>query len=287
MSAGKEVEIPPEWEGLELDKLKGVILVLGGTDTGKTTLVHYLRRKLVLAGRSVSVIDGDPGQGILGPPGTMNMVTGSKNKTGERRGWFVGSTSPRGHMLPLVVGAQRLVDSARQFGMETIIYDTTGLVDRNQGGIALKSAKIDLLRPTVIITIQGDSELEELLEPLRRLSRVQLIEMEPASAVIRRNQETRRENRARRYASYFSGAKEKSIFWPQKAVLPGLNFRPNCLLGFEGKDGFLEGLGIFLREDRGRQEIIVLTPLKSFETVETIRVGDVAINHKDYQDKLI
>ena len=96
----------------------------------------------------------------------------------------MGAVSPRGHMLPLLVGAARLVDTAQAAGAETLIYDTTGLVDPAQGGTALKLAKIDLLRPAVLFALQRSNELESLLLPLRRSSRLRVIDL-PLSPAVR------------------------------------------------------------------------------------------------------
>lgn len=57
---------------------------------------------------------------------------------------FVGSTSPRGHLLPVLIGAARLVAVAQEAKAEVILYDTTGFVSQGGGGIDLKLAKIDM-----------------------------------------------------------------------------------------------------------------------------------------------
>jgi len=70
-----EIHPEPEWEELfrELRKLKGTALLLGATDSGKSTLVKYLARRLVAETVKVSVIDSDVGQSSLGLPGTISM----------------------------------------------------------------------------------------------------------------------------------------------------------------------------------------------------------------------
>jgi len=47
---------------------------------------------------------------------------------------FVGSITPQGHMLPVLVGAARLAKAAVEYGAEVVVYDTSGLVDVSRGG---------------------------------------------------------------------------------------------------------------------------------------------------------
>jgi len=72
--------------------------------------------------------------------------------------------------------------------------------------VALKNAKIDLLRPDAVFAIQRERELEPLLQPLRLSRRVQLIGLRSSPAVVRRDTSARRQYRARQFASYFTSA---------------------------------------------------------------------------------
>lgn len=283
------IEVPDAWKELHTKDLNGVVMVVGDTDTGKSTLAAHLYHELVSKGKSAALLDGDPGQGTLGPPATMNLTMSGRSESAQRKekspvAWFVGSTSPRGHMLPIVVGASRLVDYAYQSGAGCVVYDTTGLIAAQQGGLALKMAKIDLLRPNLVVAIQRQRELNPLLIPLRRLAHLNLVEMSPAGSVIDRGRNIRQTNRANRYRDYFSQAKELQIFWPEKPVFPRPYFTSDRLLGLEGEDGFLLGLGILLGEDKNARRITLLTPVEVIEEVRVLRLGDVAVNPVTFQD---
>src|SRR5512136_2194612 len=109
-------------------------MVIGASDTGKSTLVRYLFQELCRADLKVAYLDGDVGQSTLGLPTTMTAAL-SSGPDDERFGphglqvtYFVGSTTPRGHMLPVVVGAYRLQQKALALGAEVVVVDTTGLV---------------------------------------------------------------------------------------------------------------------------------------------------------------
>ena len=63
------ITISPSWVKLldKLNKDKGIVMVIGASDTGKSTLVSYLARELYSKGNNVCIIDGDVGQSIIGP----------------------------------------------------------------------------------------------------------------------------------------------------------------------------------------------------------------------------
>jgi len=70
-----DIDIPREWTQIDFNKLSGTLMVIGGTDVGKSTFARYLYSHLAGRGSKVAFIDGDPGQSNLGPPGTMTAAT--------------------------------------------------------------------------------------------------------------------------------------------------------------------------------------------------------------------
>ena len=130
-----ELEILPEWERAAEAILArpGVVVLLGASDSGKTTLARILTERWRAAGRTVGLVDGDIGQSSLGPPTTVGLVILSPDLpiTPSPRPQvlhFVGSTSPPGHFLPLILGTQDLVRRAIAQGAEIVLVDTTGLI---------------------------------------------------------------------------------------------------------------------------------------------------------------
>jgi polynucleotide 5'-hydroxyl-kinase GRC3/NOL9 len=71
------MDITPEagWEGLmeELLRRKGTVLVLGASDSGKSTLARYLIEGFLANGLRAAFVDSDIGQSSLGLPGTISM----------------------------------------------------------------------------------------------------------------------------------------------------------------------------------------------------------------------
>ncbi|MFB6287059.1 MAG: Clp1/GlmU family protein, partial [Candidatus Bipolaricaulia bacterium] len=182
-----------EWQDLSIDDLRGLTLIVGASDTGKSTFAHWLTAHLSERGRDVAHIDGDPGQSDLGPPATITL----RQTHNEHWRWFVGATTPRGHTLPLVAGARRLADRAR--GADAIVYDTTGFVHSRGGGLHLKQALVDVLRPRTIVAIQAADELKPIVEPLRRRSDLRLRELPSAAGVCTKTRGERHAFRRHRF----------------------------------------------------------------------------------------
>ncbi len=284
------IAIPRAWEQLTIDNLHGTLMIIGAPDVGKSTFARYLYRRLCAALPCVAFLDGDPGQSTLGPPTTLTLAVGRENDhsfppSGLQRRWFIGSVSPRRHMLPMLVGASRLVAAAYRAGAKAVVYDTCGLVDPSQGGSALKLSKIDLLRPTVVFAIQRRYELESLLVSLRRSRRVRVVDLRPARGVQRRDLSTRRAYRAARFAQYFADARPLTVHWGRLAVFPAPAFAPHRLVSFEDPEGFSRGLGVVMENDPRQKQAVLYTPLASTEGTDALRVGDVLVDLETFGDR--
>jgi polynucleotide 5'-hydroxyl-kinase GRC3/NOL9 len=286
-----DLNIPSEWERIDLAGLQGVLMVIGASDTGKSTFARYLFRRLQdrgLAGH-IAFLDGDPGQASLGPPATLTIADrlprGEEFAAGAGvQRYFIGDTSPRGHFLPMVVGAARLARSASDRGAGVIVYDTAGFIDPQAGGLALKQAEIDLLQPAMIFALQRERELEGLLIPLRRAGRVRLAVVKPVSEILRRSPDERRHYRQGRFSLYFQKSARQEIDWSRLAVWPAPRFSLNRLAALEERAGFTLGLGILVAIDRPHHRLTLLTPLASLQEVSSLRLGELALDPHTFLD---
>jgi polynucleotide 5'-hydroxyl-kinase GRC3/NOL9 len=254
-------------------------VIVGASDTGKSTLARYLFQALCRKGRRAAYLDADVGQSTLGLPTTLNLALAAEPggdafpPGGPRASFFVGATTPRGHMLPVVVGAHRLQQKALALGADAIVVDTTGLVERTQGGKALKQWKIELLAPSLVVGLQCGRELEPILWPLRREGRVRIVELPVSPHVIARSREARIARRRERLAGYFEGARPHTVDWREMAVYDVERLAAGALLAFQDAEGFVLSLGCVEKVDRPGGTLIARTPLTGLEGVCSVRLG--------------
>ena len=266
---------------LGAEDLFGTVVVIGAPDSGKSTLAAYLYQELCLRGLCVAYLDADVGQSTLGLPTTLNLALTHEPGApcfppqGARAAYFVGAVTPCGHMLPTVIGTHRLQQKAMELGAQVIVVDTTGLVDRRQGGKALKQWKIELLAPCVVIALQRRRELEPILWPLRRDERVRCVELSISPYVVARSREVRIARRQQRLADYFSGAQSRMVALDRVAVYDLERLASGALLALQNDEGLTLGLGVVEDASRPKGKIRVHTPLTSLEEVKSVRFGTV------------
>lgn len=185
-----------------------LILVIGGADTGKTTLVAELADRLS-KDDSIGVVDSDIGQSHLGPPATVGWgrIEGSFNGWDAVRledYYFAGAISPPGNLLQLLTGAALMTRRALAECGKAIV-DTTGMIDE-PAGLVLKQQKLDMLAPDVVIGIEKKDELKAILAPFLHL-KCPLIHVLPSPEGIRAKSVTERMGyRHDRFGAYFRDA---------------------------------------------------------------------------------
>ncbi|MGQ9554514.1 MAG: Clp1/GlmU family protein [Anaerolineae bacterium] len=259
-----------------LNAIKRTVLFLGATDTGKTTLARRLYKELQAGGEQVAYLDCDIGQSTVGPPTTIGLEYTGRDGKPHRHLFFVGSSTPRGHFLPMVVGAYKLRNLALQRGCATVLVDTTGLVDPRAGGTALKLWKIELLRPTWIVAIQRQAELSSLLEQMHHHYEGRLTLLAPATEVRARDRRERTAYRQRLWRSYFAKADSVTMEACQCDVWDFHLATPGRLVGLDDAAGLCLGLGVIT--DTSQNIISLATPLKSLDRVERLRLGSIRLD---------
>ena len=255
-------DIPQSWaHAQQLVSEGGTFLLIGGLDSGKSTLATILTNTALSAGRTVAVIDADVGQSHIGPPacvsvGQVTQPISSLADLPAARFDFVGSPSPVGHLLGMMASTQAMMQFARETRAETIITDSTGLIS---GAVAraLKAAKVRLLDPDWLIVIQSDGEVEPLLAPYRARARPKILRLAPSPRVQERSRAERAAYRQRAFATYFTGSQTHALdwkrlpmentFWTTGEPLPGhLRAHAEALLETEVRHAERSSEGILL-----------------------------------------
>ncbi len=219
-------ELYPEWvEGLtRLSDEKGVVMVLGGIDVGKSTFCSLLIRLWQERAGGIGFIDLDLGQTSIGPPGMLSWVLIPERferfSDLEPSGMsFIGDTSPARHLTLSLTGARRLYDDALQAQPERIVIDTCGFIS-GAGGRQYKLMLADLIRPRLIVALQRETELNPILSALRKRADWEVLELAVPSSIGRKSPMMRSQYRRVAFARYF-----------QRATLQSLSLDQVCLTG--------------------------------------------------------
>lgn len=188
---------------------------MGDKDTGKTTFVTHLANTLFSQGCSVGIIDADIGQSDIGPPTTIGfgVVQRPLNTPGDvdlQSLYFVGAISPKGHLLPLVIGTRKMLDKALNQDIQKILIDTTGLV-QGQLGRVLKQQKIELVAPDVLVCLQKSNECEPLLKVYQSFEKPRVMRLSANQHCRTKTPSERQANRARLFESYFTAAQTLQV----------------------------------------------------------------------------
>lgn len=233
----------------------GMTVALGGMDSGKTTFCRMCAAVALRVGKSVAYLDTDVGQSTVGPPTTIGLRFLSSPDDLEPEAlaradalYFVGDTSPQGHLLPQVVGAAKLALLARESGADLILVDTTGLIGGTLGQI-LKFHKLEALRPDVVVGFQRGEELEPILGIARRSLPVDVEALHIPEGIQPTSFDDRIANRQARLKAIFEPPVHRwkvkpAVFVPQ--IPPDIDFAmlDGIIVGMEDGKGTCLGLGI-------------------------------------------
>jgi polynucleotide 5'-hydroxyl-kinase GRC3/NOL9 len=229
-----------------------VVMLVGGLDTGKTTLGRAIALAGLEAGRRVAYLDADVGQKAVGPPTAVTlrlMDAPADIETLDRVDglYFVGATSPQGQLLPLVVGAGRLQGRAFDEDSELIVVDTSGLVSGVYGQL-LKYHKIELLQPDIVVGLQRGEELEPLLGIVQRFFSSEVVVLPVHPGAVPTSVEERARNREGRLRAYFAEPLQRwrvkpTVFMPTLPALFEQRLLDRLLVGLVDGAGEYTGLG--------------------------------------------
>lgn len=281
------MEILPEleWEGLleVLKQQRGTTILIGATDSGKSTLAKYLAEELVRENIKVSVVDADVGQSTLGLPGTISMKVFSNEEDIENfrfeKMFFVGSTNPAKKVSTVINGSKDMVDFCRNKS-DIIIVDTTGLIS-GEIGRALKIGKIRAIKPVHIIAVHRNDELEHILDLIEEVS---IHRIRASSQARCRDKESRVHYRRKKFLDYFDvkethdfflNQNDAEFFYNNKPVNPREgDFKKGIIIGLN-HDADTMGLGRFVEINDG--SVIFKSPIKSLKGINRVLFSDIEI----------
>ena len=261
----------------------GVVFLLGGIDTGKSTFGVELLRRASAAGIQCALVDADIQTSTVGPPTTVGLkmcVEGApldRDYLREADGLsFVGSIMPRAHVLPLVTGTAKLVRRAQEQGARMVVVDTTGLVSGVYGQ-TLKFFKLDAVRPDYVVAFERGGELEPMVGIARRFFPAEVIEVDVDSRVVARTVDERALFREQQFAAYFATGVSRwrvrpTVFMPTLPPEFDLALLDGLVVGMEDGEGACVGIGV-LEFDASEDFLRMVSPVA--EGVKGLRLGSL------------
>jgi polynucleotide 5'-hydroxyl-kinase GRC3/NOL9 len=268
-----------------VSQASGVVMLVGGLDTGKSTLGKAIAEAGLRNERTVAYLDADLGLKSVGPPTTvgLRMIRAPSDLEPEALSRpdaiaFVGSISPQGQLLPLVVGAARLLDRAVENGADLIVVDTSGLVSGVYGQI-LKYHKVEMLRPDVVIGLQRGAELEPILGVVHRFFATDVVSLPVHPDVLPTSVDERAASRERAMGTYFAEPLQRwrikpTVFMPALPTLFESAQLHRLLVGLSDGKGEYIGLGIL--EHAPEDDVLrLISPVA--EAPKALKLGSVRV----------
>jgi polynucleotide 5'-hydroxyl-kinase GRC3/NOL9 len=178
------------------------VLIIGNTDTGKSTFAVYLINEALKKGFRPSIIDADIGQGDLAPPTTIGgaIITAQITDLRDINPQFiefVGSITPTG-LEEIIIKAVKKI--SREIGIlsNICIINTDGYVLNN--GIDYKISMAQEIKPDVVVCLGQSS----VFQVFRRnfLSSIVLYGKSPINII--KSKIDRKQRRLSQFSRYMS-----------------------------------------------------------------------------------
>jgi len=257
------------------------IMVVGETDTGKSTLVAALASWFYQRKRKTAVVDCDVGQADIGPPGSVSYgfaerPVSTMREIARRGSYLVGGNSPYNRLLPTVVGVAACCRAAEKDGADVLLLDTSGLV-RPFTGMRLKCAKMSAVSPDLVIVLETPG-VRTLVGRLKTHG-YRLLLLKPLLEARIRSVKERQENRVFRWNLYLkdSASIRPNLscvrflpWWADRVRVEGRSIPSGTVIAVPDPDKRgLQVLGIWVVEKDGPK---VIAPLPEGYQLRTIWV---------------
>ncbi len=220
-------QVNPEWQKLanQIVKPQQIVLVIGATDTGKSTFCRFLADYALVSGLKVACVDADIGQSRIGPPTTVGIKSFAPDeqiRTEKRvvfdgsaeKLYFVGDVSSSGHFLEILTGIRLMVDSARQTDADFVVIDTTGYI-HDPPAVVLKQHKIELIRPNHLVCIGRSAELAQITACYTQQEWLDIHSLLPHRNVRLKSSSLRSQYRKDQFNADFSGSSIQNLCFGQ------------------------------------------------------------------------
>ena len=264
----------------------GICLVLGGADTGKTTLTAAVA-KHAGSTQPVGIIDADIGQSHIGPPATVGwaIVDGPKadfSQLSVAGISFVGDITPVGHLLQLTAAILQCFQQISKL-TKLIIIDTPGFIC-GPTAAALWWTVQRILQPELILAVQHNDELSDILGGLQSVAH-KLEQIRCPPQIPTKSPQERRKYRQNQFSKYFRDSCLYNISLSEVAVQRSRNLNSNNLVNrlVALRDG--KGVDIAIGQIKDWQcdkgIVVVRTPQINLRQIRCLVIGNLTIEIAD------
>lgn len=279
----------PDWSEKTTQQLlgkgwikKGLCLVLGATDTGKTTLIAALT-KLLAKKNTIGIVDADIGQSHIGPPGAVGWSIIEKTKFDFSkltcRGIsFVGDISPTGHLLQLTEGIFQCTKQTSK-ASDIVIIDTPGFTS-GPAACALWWTVQRILQPDLIFAVEQNDELKDIIDGLQHFSS-KIERIQSPAEIKTKSPQQRQSYRRRQFIKYFQNSQLYNISLKNVSIQTRvrLDYQSlvNRLISLRDENGIDISLGLIKKWQNDSDSLVIRAPNIDARRIRCLVIGDVTI----------
>src|SRR5256886_15802268 len=287
LSVVKESTVPVAWEEAAqvLQRQRGVCVIIGEVDSGKSSLCTFLTNKCLEDTGKVGVVDADVGQADIGPPTTISSSVVQApiiglHKAAAEISFFIGDTSPSFIPDKVVTLATRLKKQMTR-SADIVLVNTDGwLAEFN--ALRHKQLLIEEIQPDLVI---GLSRTDEVIDPL--LERVKFASLKlPSSTFARvRSKEERKKVREAGYRRFLQGSHKLGISLEtrvrmfdqlEQTVLPENRRFRGLVAGLLDQNEELLSIARINQVGNGR----VIVETKTIEKPTILEIGNIVLSSR-------
>jgi len=265
-------------------------MLIGGLDTGKTTIAMEAVRIALSEGRTPVLVDADVGNSTVGPPACVGMKVFSSEADLETLDQpdalqFVGAVTPSRLVLQHVVATAVTVDRAKALG-DVVIIDTTAVAS-GVAGETLKYHKTELCRPEKIVALQRGEEMEPVVGMLRRFLGADVVTSPTDAQLTPISPDARARKRSDGFRTAFAEPLERwkvrpTVFAPTLPAALNLDRLDGVVVGVQDHGGGCLGLGVLSYDE---ETLRVITNVG--EGMTGLRLGSMRLNLETFDSKVV
>jgi len=211
--AKPEEEVIDRWRELAENLTeRGRVVVVGETDSGKTTFSTFVLNTALSKGLSVALIDADVGQNDVGWPGTLALAYPSKPVSwlGELEPsaiYFVGSNTPMGCEDAVILGVTKLLRKASS--KDLVLINTDGWV-ADRRALLYKARLVESTEPDALVVMEGTGASEALARVFEN-TKIRVVRAPTPPAAKGKERELRKMRRELSYLDLLGKATVKQV----------------------------------------------------------------------------